>query len=134
MKTYTSSVILIAAALNAFALIPSSLAADRASATAYSVSEVNPTSRGNDTITRGASQAFVWLTMGQPFRKISPDIWLYHGFQANLDAANEEGCDTLVVTFEKDRVVDLKLVNPRAITILAANVKLNRTELYAVTK
>ena len=69
--------------------------------------------------------------MGSPLRKISPDVWVYNHCRADLALPNDLQCDNLVVTFAQDRIVDLKLVNVRAVQVIAANLEHKRPELYA---
>ena len=134
MKTRSSSVLILAATLSAFALIPSSATAANAPAIGYTVSELALASRGYEKITRGTSRAEVTSSMGHPFRELSPDVWLYSGYHANLDRANEQGCNTLVITFAQDRVVNLKLVNRDATRAIAAMLKIQPKAFIAANK
>jgi hypothetical protein len=127
------SAVIIAAALSVSAFVPSSPASEKTPALGYSVSTLTVNSRG-ERIQRGATQSTVRLLMGRPSRELSPDIWIYGGYYANLDLANEQRCDTLVITFVQDKVADLKLVNKRAIGVIAANAKNTRSPFYASSK
>jgi hypothetical protein len=85
------------------------------------------TTGGYEKISLGATQMTLLRFMGSPSRELSPDIWVYHGYRADLALADEEGCDTLVITFAEGKVADLKLVNHSVATIMAANLKSNHT-------
>ena len=132
MKIRTS-LLLLAAALSTSALVPMSAATKNISPIAYSVSSVYVDSRG-DFIQRGDTRATVLFVMGRPRQELSPDVWVYSGYQADLDLANEQGCDTQVITFAQGRVVDLKLVNESATRIVTADLKSNRTKFFASAK
>jgi hypothetical protein len=135
MKTRLSSVLILAAALSTSAFSPLSAAPKTNSALGYSVSLLTVTSAGYEQIARGATQTRVSQVMGSPFRELSPGVWAYHGYHADLDQANEQGCDTLIITFAHGKVADLKLVNQLAVERIAAVSKTNKsTGLYASTK
>jgi len=134
MKTRSISLLILAAALSASALVPVSAASRNDLPIGYSVSRINLASCGNELIARGDTQTRVLRLMGSRFREVSPDVWLYHGYQADLDLANEQGCDTMVITFAQGKVADLKLVNMPAVSIVAANSKAKPAEHYASLK
>jgi hypothetical protein len=127
----SSSVLILAAALSASALLPLSAAEKNTRPIGYRVNMLTLASDGYLPIASGTARSTVERKMGSPFREISPDVWLYHNYRADLDLANEQGCDTLVVTFAHDRIVDLKLVNLRGAEIIAAGLGHKRPELYA---
>jgi hypothetical protein len=131
MKSYRASVLILAAALSASAFAPLSASAKNSTPLGYRVSVVTLASEGYMRITPGTARSTVEMKMGSPFLELSPDVWLYHHYQANLDLANQQGCDTLVITFAHNKIVDLKLVNARAVHALAANLEHQRPELYA---
>jgi predicted secreted hydrolase len=123
---------ILAAALLASALNPLSAAPINDSSIGYTVSRLTVASSGYEQIARGATQGTVSRVMGSPFRELAPDVWAYHGYHANLDLANAQGCDTLIVTFARGKVADLKLVNRSAAELIAANSQSGKsTGLYA---
>lgn len=67
-------------------------------------------------------------------RELSPDVWVYPGYHADLDLPNGQRCDTIVITFAQGKVVDLKFVNQPTVSLLAANSKSKPTEGYASIK
>jgi hypothetical protein len=134
MKTYSASVLILAAALSASALVPLSAAEKNANPIGYRVNVVTLASEGYIQIAPGTARSTVEHKMGSPFREISPDVWIYHNFRADLDLANEQQCDNLVVTFAHDRIVSLKLVNLRGAQVIAANRETKRPELYAAVR
>jgi hypothetical protein len=135
MKTRIASVIIIAAALSASAFVPLSAAAKNNLPIGYPVDVIHLSGLGQyEQITRGVSARAVLRFMGSPTRQLSSDVWAYRGFHANLDRADAEGCSTLVVTFSRGIVTDLKLVNPPAFGIIAANPNPKAVERYASVK
>ncbi len=134
MKTRIASVFILAAALSTSALLPLSAASKDDLPTGYLVSRINFPARWITHITRGTPQDIVFSLMGSPYQKVSPDVWVYHNYVANLDVANEQGCDVMVITFAQGKVVDLKLVNEPAAKIIAANSTFKRAERYASAK
>jgi|NGEPerStandDraft_6_1074524.scaffolds.fasta_scaffold33298_1 hypothetical protein len=139
MKTRIASVLILAAALGTSALLPLSAASKDNLPTGYSVSKINfPSSdfprSGITHIARGTSKGIVSSLMGSPFREVSPDVWFYHGYKADLDVANEQDCDVMVITFAQGKVADLKLVNEHAVRIIAANSTFKQAESYASAK
>ena len=131
MKISSVSVLILAAALTAPALVSLSAAEKNTNPIGYRVGVLTLASQGYIRITPGTARSTVERMMGTPFREISPDVWIYHNYRADLDLANEQRCDTLVVTFAHDRIVDLKLVNLRGAQVIAANLAHRRPELYA---
>jgi outer membrane protein assembly factor BamE (lipoprotein component of BamABCDE complex) len=124
MITRITSLLVLAAALSASVL---SATPKNESPIAYSVVTVF---LGGDHIERGAPRERVRALMGYPKREFSHDVWLYYGFAADLQQANEQGCLTLIITFAKNEVVDLKFVNDRAAAITAENLKVNLPVRY----
>jgi len=134
MNTRIASVLIFAAALSSSALTPLSAASKNDRPTGYPVSRINFPSSGFEHIAPGATQGAVFWLMGSPTQTVSPEVWIYSGYQANLDLANEQNCNTLVITFAKGKVVDMKLVNKPAVSIIAANPSSKQPERYASTK
>ena len=131
MKTNICSVLILAAALSASAL---SAASKDTSAIAYSVSDVTSASSGYEKIALGTPQATVRRVLGSPRQELAPDVWVYHNYHADLALANEQGCDTVVITFAQGKVADLKLVNHLAATLIASNVKVQSARMIAASK
>lgn len=123
--------VLRAAALSAFALVPLSAASKNTPAIAYAVNTVTSASSGYEKISRGATQGTVLRVLGSPRRELSPDVWVYHHYHADLALANEQGCDTVVITFAHRKVAALKLVNHPAANLIAANLRLTQSGLLA---
>lgn len=132
MKTRITSVLIFAAALSTSAFSPLSAASKNDSLIGFPVSTVTVASSGYEKIARGANRGTVSRVMGSPYRELSPDVWVYHGYHADLDLANEQGCGTLIITFAQGKVADLKLVNQSAADRIAANSSSNKpAQLYA---
>jgi hypothetical protein len=88
--------------------------------------------QSRDEIRRGTPLMTVLRLLGALHQEPTPDVWICHGFQAdNLEMANEQGCDILVITFAHGKVADLKLVNKRAAAVIASNLKFKSAEAYA---
>lgn len=120
MKTRITSVLFLAAALSASVL---SAAPKNNFPAAISIHSLIAESHG-DQIKRGDSREKVRSLFGSGSRRLSRNVWLYHGFAADLPQANAQGCRTVVVTFANDQVVDMKCVNDSAAAIIAANLNL----------
>jgi hypothetical protein len=133
MNTRTTSVLILAAALSASALIPLSAAptSPKADPMAFSVRTVD---QNGQSITRGASAVTVLRLLGAPHRKLSSDTWVYFGYRADSDRANELQCGTLVLTVVRGQVSDIKLVNDHAAQLIAANVKVKPAGMIAASK
>lgn len=92
----------------------------------FSVRTLTATVEGGESIERGTTRADVSCAMRRKARQeLSPNVWLFSGYRANLDLPNAQACQTVVVTFANDKVVNLQLVNKPAATVIAAN--LNRS-------
>jgi hypothetical protein len=131
MKTNLYSILLLAAALSASALVPLSAASNKEPAIGFPVTTVK-VNQSRDEIKRGTPLMTVLRLMGTQHQELTPDVWICHGFHAdNLEMANEQGCDILVITFAQGKVADLKLVNKRAAVVIAANLKFKSAEAYA---
>jgi len=126
MKNHTASIVLLAAALTVSALTPMSAAPKNDLPIAFSVHAFTAKYQGLDQIERGATRTDVSRAMrGQSRQELTPDVWIYSGYKAEISLANEHGCGTLIITFANDKVVDLKLVNKPAVAVIAANLKLS---------
>jgi hypothetical protein len=124
MKTPITSVLLLAAALSASALIPLSAAPKIELPVVFPVRALTATREGGEQIERGTTRADVsWAMRRKARQELSPNVWVYFGYRANLDLANAEACQIVIVTFANDEVVDLQLVNKPAVAVIAANLK-----------
>lgn len=101
-------------------------AASRPRAVAYPVSMI--VDGHTPIVTVGVEQNRVRYHLGQPDRRIWPNVWIYRGFTTDLERARADGCNTLLVTFEQDRVADLKLINPRGTRVFLARSTRGDTE------
>jgi len=134
MNTRISSVLILAAALSVSALVPVSAAPAPQGTVpmAYSVSRVDINS--SQSITRGATAWTVQRLLGTPRQKLSGDTWVYSGYQADFKPANDQQCDTLVLTVVRGEVSDIKLVNHRAAQLIAAHAETKATGMIAASK
>ena len=130
MNTRLLSMAALAATLSASAFSPISAAPQSNSAIGYWASRVtvsawDPMAQTTQTrsITAGTARATVLSLLGSPLQQLTPDVYVYDNCRADQPVARDHGCNTLVVTFSKDRVADLKFVNPGATTIIAANAR-----------
>jgi hypothetical protein len=124
MNTRPVSALILAAALSVAASVPMS-AASKDAAVALPVQTVTVASNGNIKIERGMYRGDVSFAMKYKNREeLSPNVWVYSGFHANSDAEIAQGCESVVITFANDKVVDLQLVNRPAATSIAANLRL----------
>jgi len=122
MKTRAPALLVLAAALSALALLPLSAGSPDRSPFAFPVSTV--TGWQDHTVERGSTREAVRQAMGEPSQRLSDDVWLYYGYHSeDLPVAQQMGCNAMLVTFARDKVVDLLFVNPRAATVVAANLK-----------
>ena len=133
MKTRVPSFLILTTVLNAFALMPLSAvpAPQGVVAMAYSVRSVN---QNDHSIMRGATALKVLRWLGTPSEKLSDEMWVYYGYQANFEPANDQQCGTLILTIVRGEVVDIKLVNNRAATLIAANVKVQSAHVVAASR
>ena len=119
MKTRLAFLLAIAltASFNASAASPAT-----SSPIAFDVAKVNqPNNVENVHLQRGDTLMTARRLLGAPHRQLSANVWVYYGFHP--ETANALGCDTLVVTFAQNKVSDLKIVNERAVQVIAANLK-----------
>ena len=138
MNTRIPSVLILAAALSATALSPLFAAPKETPAIGYWASRVTETTWDDlllrtetRTVFPGSSRSIVLAALGQPMSKLAPDVWVYDGFQPDLNQAVQQGCTILVVTFANDRVENMKFVNRPAIDIVAADLKKKSPGRYA---
>jgi hypothetical protein len=117
MKTHIS--ILVFATLLAAA---SSLAAASKSPSAF-VHSVRSVEHRDYTIVRGDASSLVLEALGAPARKLDGNVWIYPGFNAGAAQSKDDDCSTLMVTFTNGRVSDLKLVNDRAVAVIARRIE-----------
>ena len=121
MKTRVTSLLVLLAALGAPALAPLSAAPAETSADGFTIEKV---ARGDAAeITRGVTPMTVLRLMSSPQRKLTPDVWVYQNHHVASAAADARGCDTLVLTFVDGKLSELKIVNARAVAVIAANLK-----------
>lgn len=118
IRTYTQSLLFAALA----SLLASSLSAapPQNPAMMYRVGDVIGHKSDSDSVKIGTSRRDVRDALGVPSQTISRDLWLYRRFHANLDEANENGCTTLVVSFARNHVTSLSLVNNNAAAVIIA--------------
>jgi len=124
MNTRLDSALVIAAALSMSALLSLPAAAKQEFPAAFPVRTLTATSEGGEQIELGTSRVDVsWAMRGKRCQQLSPDVWVYSGYHADLDLANEQGCDTLIITFAHGQVASMRLVNKPAATIVANNLQ-----------
>jgi hypothetical protein len=131
MKTPLPSLLILAAALGASALAPLSAASKNTAAIAYAVKTVASAFSGYAKISSGATLDTVFRVLGSPRRAPSSNVWVYHHYHADLARANEQGCDTVVITFIQGSVASMLLANYSAADLIAANLKPRQSELLA---
>lgn len=124
MKTRINSVLFLAATLSVSALVSLSAASNNSFPVAYPVYNLTASAQGGEQISRGTSRGDVaWAMRFKSRQELSPDIWVYSGYHADLDLANQQDCGTLVITFANNKVADMQLVNKPATVIIASNLK-----------
>ncbi|MBI5692197.1 MAG: hypothetical protein HZC55_19110 [Verrucomicrobia bacterium] len=116
MKSLFSLGLILAAALAA-SRNPVGAAVATGSALSHPVGAVERSS--SVTIVRGTPLVDVSRALGEPAVKLDNDVWVYRGFHGGAEQSRHDNCDTLMVTFVDGRVSDLRLVNNRALVILA---------------
>lgn len=137
MNTRLANALVLAAALSATALI----ATGDPSAIGYPASVVTKTS-WNDLLERsesrlvapGSSRAEVLAIIGRPTRALSPDVWVFEGYQPDAEVAVGRGCTHLVVTFARERIARLAFVNGPAVELIAAKTANHRADYFAGTR
>jgi hypothetical protein len=116
MKTH-ATVALLLAALTTAAVSQTFAAPAAKTAHAHPVGAVERSS--STTIVRGSSVIAVYQALGAPAEKQGSDVWVYRGFNAGTAQSRDDDCDTLMITWVDGRVSDLRLVNDRALVVLA---------------
>ena len=135
MKARPSSVLLLAAALSASAFAPLFASSKNDSPRAYPIGVLTAASNGDMKVVRGASMGDVSYALRYKVRQeLSPNVWAYSGFHANLDLANDQECGTVVITFVNGQVSDMRLVNKPAVAAIAANLKLGSSARNIASK
>lgn len=120
MRTHASLALVLAAL--ATAAVSSTFAAPAAKpARAHPVGAVERSSSA--TIVPGSPVIAVYQTLGAPTGKLDNDVWVYRGFNAGAAQSRHDDCDTLMVSFVNGRVSDLRLVNDRALVVLAQRIE-----------
>lgn len=119
MKT-RASVALLLAVLASAAVSPTFAASAIQPASAHPVGAVERSS--SSSIVRGTPAIEVYLALGNPIEKLGNDVWVYRHFNAGVAQSRHDDCDTLMVTFVDGRVSDLRLVNDRALVVLAKRI------------
>ncbi len=124
MNTRPTSVLILAAVLSASAFAPMFAASKNDTPTSFPVNTVTVSSNGDVKIVRGMYRGDVsWAMRYKSHEELSPDVWVFAGYHANLDTANDQGCGSLVITFANDKVVGIQLVNKPAVAGIAANLR-----------
>ncbi|HLP06792.1 MAG TPA: hypothetical protein VK178_01400 [Opitutaceae bacterium] len=72
---------------------------------------------GHFTLKPGALDAEVRRYVGSPDLELNDHVRAYHGFGPN-GVFDSHSCDIMLLTFANDQVVDIKLINSEALTVL----------------
>lgn len=84
-----------------------------------------------------AASSSVRMTIGLPDRKLTSNLWLYHGFAPRSELARQKGCNQLLIAFEGGRISDLYFANAKALEVIqrriAAGSLANRRVLATVS-
>ncbi len=116
----------ILSALVAFASVPARAATANDAPIIFSIHTLSATSNGGIRIERGMDRGDVsWAMKYKSHEELSPDVWVFTGYRADLDLANQRGCDKVVITFVNNKVADLQLVNRPAVGVIAARLRAN---------
>jgi hypothetical protein len=135
MNTRPVSALILATALSVSASIPLFAASKNDLPVSINVRTLVATSGGGVQIERGMSRWDVSYAMRYNFREeLSPDVWVYTGFRANVDSPAAQDCKTVVITFAHNRVSNLQLVNKPAVDVIAANLKLGSSATNVASK
>jgi len=127
--------LVLAAVLSVSSSSPSFAASKNDLPIAYSVNTVTANSNGDIRITRGMYRGDVSFAMKyKDHEELTPNVWVFTGYRANVDLVNDQGCETLVITFANDKVVDLQLVNKPAAAEIAANLRLGSSARNIASK
>ena len=114
MKTRLPSVVIFAAALSVSAFVPLS-AAQAPQGVVPIACSVRSVDHLGHLVTRGTTTLTVLQWLGVPHRKLSDDTWIYYGYHADSKTANDQQCDTLVLTIVRGEVVDINVFNDNAV-------------------
>jgi len=76
-----------------------------------------------EAITQGTKRATVAALLGRPSQTLSPDVLLYDNCQPDQAEARDQGCTSLLVVLDQDRVTDLRFVSPSTIASIAASLQ-----------
>jgi hypothetical protein len=92
--------------------------------TSYAVRTVTVSSAGDLRIERGMDKSDVsWIMRNKTRQSLARNVWAFNGFVANYEPANQQGCETLVLTFTQDKLSDIKLVNSSSLAVIVARLK-----------
>jgi hypothetical protein len=101
----------------------------------YTIHTLIVTSDGGVRIERGMYRGDVSHALRYRYRQeLTRDVWVYTGYRANLDTANQQGCETAVITFKNDKVVDMQLVNKPAVAVITAKLRLGSSSPQFASK
>lgn len=124
MNARTVSALILVAGLSFAASAPLFAASPSDIPTSLTVRTLIATSNGDMKVQRGMDRGDVSFAMKYKARQeLSHDIWAYTGYHTDLDLADARECQTVVITFVNDKVVDLQLVNKPAVAVIAMNLK-----------
>ncbi len=124
MNTHTVSILVLSAVLGLPALRPLAAASEPRLPVAVHIQSVTLVSNSSTVIARGADFGDVFFAMKYKNReRLSPDVWVFHGFQDTANHSAVRDCRSVVVTFAQGKVADLQFVNRAAVTVLAANLR-----------
>ena len=115
MKTHRR-LLLLAATLGLFALAGVSAPATDNTPVAYAVHQVD---KWNGSVTPGTSKWVAEMRLGRPAHRLTPDVWVYTGYRADLDRVNRQGCNILIVTLANGRVARMQFANQPAFQVIA---------------
>lgn len=87
----------------------------------YSVSEVILTN--HPAIKEGVPASTIRMTAGNPYVRLTRDLWMYTQFRPDSDLARSENCDLLLIAFEDNRVSEIYFANDDANEIVRDRIK-----------
>jgi len=82
----------------------------------------------------GSSRRSVADLLGDPAVRVGDGFWVYWDCRVDPARANPRGCDALVVTFQGDIVVGLKVSDSAAIRGALANLPCEATDRMRINK
>jgi hypothetical protein len=106
-------------ALTASALLSPHVWAGNSNSTAYSHPVTRVEHLDRPAVQRGATVYEVLAYLGEPARKLGPNVWVYPNYCSSAEQLRKDGCSVLLVTLRDRVVTDLQLVNGRAEAVLA---------------